>query len=386
MKKILMLTYEFPPITGGIATYTAQLASAASKIGHRITVLAPGSAKDHSRDDKKKYPFTVIRFGAGDYSYRKILHLIWRTYVNAKPSKYDLIHPMDWPHTMALSFLNRFRNIPFVATVYGTEILLASNSRQIMYLGIDNMFAIPNHLFAISEFTKNLLLEKYKEIRSEDVTVTPPGVDFERYSGSKNNYEIRRLYSIPEDNHIILTVSRLDERKGHRTVIKALSKLAPELRSKTTYIIAGVADDGDYVRGLKQQGEDSGIDMRLIGKVDHQDLPPLYASSTVFCMPGEPYPEKIEGFGLVYLEAAATGLPCIASRIGGVPEAVVHKKTGILIEPGDSDALATALTRILIDRDYRAALSNEALNHASSFTWDRCARLTYGPNDQIEFC
>ena len=376
-----MLTYEFPPITGGIATYIAQLATAASKTGYRITVLAPGSAKDHSINDKKKYPFTVIRFGAGDYSYRKILRLIWRTYVNAKPSKYDLIHAMDWPHTMALAFLNRFREIPFVATVYGTEILLVPNSRQIMYLGVDNMFAIPNHIFAISGFTKRLLLEKYSGIRPEDVTVTPPGVDFERYSSSKSNFEIRRLYSIPEDNHIILTVSRLDERKGHRTVIKALSKLAPELKRRTTYIIAGAADDGAYVTGLKELGKESDVDMRFTGKVDHEDLPSLYAVSTLFCMPGEPYPEKIEGFGLVYLEASAAGLPCIASRIGGVPEAVVHEKTGILIEPGDSDALATAVTRMLNDRGFTAALAGEARNYASRFSWDRCARLTYGSID-----
>ena len=381
MKKILTLTHEFPPIAGGIATYTGQLAAAASKMGHRITVLAPGSAGDHSRNDRKKYPFTVIRFGAGNYSYRRLPGLIWRTYRKAKPASYDLIHAMDWPHTMALAFLNRFREIPFVSTVYGTEILLTPDSKQIKFLGVNNMFEIPNHIFAVSEFTKSLLLEKYREIRPEDVTVTPPGVDFERYSRSKNNFEIRRLYSIPEDNHIILTVSRLDERKGHRTVIKALSKLAPELKRKTTYIIAGAADDGAYVTGLKQFSKDSGVDMRFIGKVDHEDLPSLYAGSTVFCMTGEPYPEKIEGFGLVYLEAAAAGLPCIASRIGGVPEAVVHEKTGILIEPGDSDALAAAVTRMLKDRDYTAALAGEARNYASGFSWDRCAKLTYGPID-----
>ena len=381
MKKILMLTHEFPPIAAGIATYTAQLASAASKMGYRITVLAPGSFKDQSEDDKERFPFTIIRYGAGAYSYRKLPRLIWRTYRKAKPSMYDLIHAMDWPYIMALAFVNRFKEIPFVATVYGTEILLVPNSRQVRHLGVDNMFEIPSRIFAISEFTKNLLLEKYGGIRPEDVTVTPLGVDFARFSRSQRDSDIRRLYSIPAGNQIVLTVSRLDERKGHRTVIRALSKLSTELKQRTTYIIAGAADDGAYVGGLKQMGEDSGVDVKFIGRVNHDDLPSLYAGSTVFCMPGESYPEKIEGFGLVYLEAAAAGLPCIASRIGGVPEVVIHEKTGILIEPGDSDALAAALTRTLIDRDYRTALGNEARNNAARFTWDRCARLTYGPVD-----
>jgi glycosyltransferase involved in cell wall biosynthesis len=381
MKDILMLTHEFPPIVGGIATYTAQLAAAASKMGHRITVLAPGSPKDQSADDKRKYPFTVIRFGAGEYSYKRLPGLIWRTYHKAKPSSYDLIHAVDWPHIMALAFLNRFRDIPFVATVYGTEILLAPGSGQIKLLGVNNMFETPKRIFAISEFTKRLLLEKYRTIKPENITVTPPGVDSAGFSKPQRNNDIRQLYSILEKNHVILTVSRLDERKGHRTVIKALSKLAPELKRTTTYIIAGAAGNGAYVAGLKQSARDSGVDMRFIGKVNHEYLPSLYAGATVFCMPGEPYPEKIEGFGLVYLEAAAAGLPCIASRIGGVPEAVIHEKTGILIEPGDSDALAAALTRILKDRDYRAALAGEARNHASRFSWDRCARLTYGSID-----
>ncbi len=381
MKKILILTYEFPPVTGGIATYAANLAAAASKIGHRITVLAPGSPRDHSEDDKRRYPFKVIRFGAGDYSYRRLPGLVWRTYRRADLSMYDLIHAVDWPHIMALAFLNRFKEIRFVATVYGTEILLAHNSKQMRFLGVDNMFKIPSSIFAISEFTKNLLLDKYREIRVEDVTVTPPGVDFERFSGSQREFDIRRLYSIPADNHVVLTVSRLDERKGHLTVIKAISKLKPELKSKTTYIITGAAGDGAYAGGLKRLGETSAIDLRFIGRVKHEDLPSLYAGSTVFCMPGESYPEKVEGYGLAYLEAAAAGLPCIASRIGGVAEVVIHEKTGVLIKPEDADALAAALTKILTDRDYKAALGSEARNHALGFSWDRCARLTYGPID-----
>jgi glycosyltransferase involved in cell wall biosynthesis len=380
MKKILILTHEFPPIIGGIAIYTEQIALAASKSGHDITVLAPGS-KRNSKDDKKNYPYEVIRYGAGDYSFKRLPQLIWRVYRWSKRSDYDIIHAMDWPHLLAMAYLNRYRDIPYVGTIYGTEIMLAKNSRQIRYLTGNRIFSQPRHTFAISEFTKNLLLENYKEVKPERVTVTPLGVDYKKFSDFRRDFDIHKKYSIPNSNHILLTVSRLDERKGHLTVFTALSKLEPELKRKITYIIAGSGKNKKFIERLKKLAQVSGVDVKFIGRVDNEDLPSLYAGSTLFCMPGEIYSEKVEGFGLAYLEAAAAGLPSIASRIGGVPEVVIHEKTGILIEPGDSNGLATVLTRALNENEYRAAMGREAREHARRFDWDRCAKLTYDAID-----
>lgn len=373
-----MMTHEFPPVAGGIATYTAQLATAASKLGHDITVVAPRSSRDHSVRPGEGYPFRVIPFRAGIYSIRKLPHLIWRTYRWAKPEQFDLIHAVDWPHIMASAYLNRFKDIPFAATIYGTEVLLAPDAKQIRYLVGDNIFTSPLRIFAISEFARSLLLDRCKNVKPENVVVTPPGVAFERFAKPQGDYDFRQRFSIPDGNHIILTVSRLDERKGHGTVLKALARLSSELKRKTTYVIAGAGKNRSYIAKLRWLAGKSGVYVIFMGEVDQEQLPSLYAGSTVFCMTGEPHPEKVEGFGLVYLEAAAAGLPAIASRIGGVPEVVIHDKTGLLIKPQDIDGLAAALTIILSDEGYRAALGNSARERARDFTWDRCARQTYG--------
>jgi phosphatidylinositol alpha-1,6-mannosyltransferase len=375
--RILILTYEFPPVRGGIATYTAGLASAATRLGHEVVVGVSGTPKKYVPKDTD-YPFALIRRGTGAYSVHKLPRLLWRAYRRAEGGKFDLVHAVDWPHIMALAYLNRLKKIPFVATVYGTEILLAPGSRQIKYLAGEKFFEAPDKIFAISDFTKRLLLKKNISLSTEKVTVTRPGVDFKYFSTPRADFDIHEKYSIPRDNKILLTVSRLDERKGHRSVLKALHKLKSELKRKVTYIIAGEGDNRTYIESLKSLAGDSGVNAIFTGRIDRDWLPSLYAAGDLFCMPGDPYPEKIEGFGLVYLEAAAAGLPSVASRIGGVPEAVLHEKSGILVEPGDIDALAAALIKMLEDDTFRKTMGAGAAEQARSLSWERCATLTYG--------
>ncbi|MEE9553622.1 MAG: glycosyltransferase family 4 protein [candidate division Zixibacteria bacterium] len=374
--KILMLTYEFPPVSGGIATYTAGLALAASKSGHDITIAVSGTPREFD-GDITDYPFIIVRYGTGNYTFGKLPRLLWRTYRLVERGGFDLIHALDWPHIMALAYFNRFKKIPFVASVYGTEILLAPDSRQIKYLAGENFFTAPDRFYAISDYTRNLLLETKPTLDPESVTATPPGVDFDYFSNPGEKFDIYKRFSIPINNKVILTVSRLDKRKGHRAVFRALERLPSRMKNEVSYIIAGDGDDSKYNQELRRLAKNSGVNVIFAGRVDYDLLPSLYASCDLFCMPGEPYPEKIEGFGIVYLEAAAAGLPSIASRIGGVPEAVIDNRTGILLEPGDIESLSAALVKMIRNDDFRAGLGKAAFEHAKQFSWQRCAELTY---------
>ena len=373
----MMLTYEFPPVSGGIATYTASIASAATDLGHEVTVAVSGRT-ELSIESNIEYPFTVDRSGRGNYSIGKLPWLLWRTYQSVEKRGFDLIHAVDWPHIMALAYLNRFKKIPFAATIYGTELLMAPDSRQIKYLAGDRFLSAPTKIFAISEFTKHLALGNNKKINSESIMVTPLGVDFERFSKPKGDFDIYSEFAIPRDNKIILTVARLDERKGHRTILKALKRLPSEFKAKISYIIAGSGDDKNYKRELELLADKSDVNVVFAGLIEHQRLPSLYAACDLFCMIGEPHPGKIEGFGLVYLEAAVAGIPSIAGRIGGVPEVVVDNETGILVEPGDISGLAGAIVKMIENDDLRKALGKRAKERASIFSWSECARLTYG--------
>ncbi len=378
MKKILMLTHEFPPFCGGVGTYAKHLALAAHEIGHDITLVAPDYGENLNESDRRAYPFEVLRYRAGGYAVKNLPALLWRTWRWTSRAEFDIVHAVDWPYLLALAFLNKFKQIPFVATAYGTEILGLPDSKHARFLSGQNFFEKPNRIFAISESIKSLLLKQFPGVRQENVIVTLLGVDSDMFGPTRNENDIRKAYSIPKDHKIILTVSRLDERKGHRLVLKALARLPEEIKQKTTYLVAGGGGNGFYLKELHQLAGECGARVLFADTVPGDHLKALYKTSSVFCMPGEPHPKKIEGFGLVYLEAAAQGLPSIGSRLGGIPEVVLHEKTGLIIEPLDTAALSRALIKLLTDESYRQELGRASREHARTFSWTRCAEQTYG--------
>ncbi len=159
------------------------------------------------------------------------------------------------------------------------------------------------------------------------------GVDDSFFDPPDGPNGIRAKFNIPPEKKILLTVSRLDERKGHRVVLQSLASLPADVRSSVAYVMTGEAQNPGYLEELRELA--SGIDVPVVftGLVSENELRSLYANAYLFCMPGEPNPGKVEGFGLAYLEAAAQGLPAVASSIGAIPEVVVHDQTGLLVEP-----------------------------------------------------
>ncbi len=378
MKKILMLTHEFPPFRGGIATYACELAIAAQALGHEVTVVAPDFGEDLADHDRAKYPLTVQRYNAGVYSRKELLPLLIRSWQWSRNNSYDVIHAVDVPYVMSLSLVNRFRRVPFVATAYGTDILAMPNSKQAKLLGVRNMFAFPETVFTISWFTRDLLVDRCRTVSDDKVQITHLGVDARWFEPVGKTGEVLEKFAIPKDHKVILTVARLDERKGHRTILRAISQLEVSIKQKLTYLIVGKGDDYDYQQELQKLAGECGAKVIFAGGIADDDLRALYAAADIYCMPGEPHPKKVEGFGLVYLEAAAQKLPSIASKIGAVPEVVLHDKTGLMIEPGDEKGFIETLTKLLTDEPYRRALGEAACEYARTFTWKRCAEKTYG--------
>lgn len=378
-KKILILTHEFPPFRGGVGTYVQEIALAAHDLGHRITVIAPSYGKDLSAQDAKDYPFQVKRFKGGMYKAKDFPMLLWRTW-RLDADEYDLIHAADWSSLMALSFMHRFKKMPFIATTYGTDILAMAHSIQPKVLRIKHKFVAPDKVLAISHFTRKLLLETFPEVDDNKVKVTYLAANpywFQSVSPAAAR-RVRETYNISLDRRMILTVARLDERKGHRLVLKALKRLPAPLQSELTYVIVGEGLDQAYVNELHRLATDCRVNVIFTGSIPNDDVRALYSTASVFFMPGEPHPEKVEGFGLVYLEAAAQGVPSVASCMAAIPEVVKDGETGILIPPGDVAALKDVLQRLLKDQDLAKQMGKEAHSWAKSFSWERCARESYG--------
>ncbi len=374
-----MLTHEFPPFRGGIGTYTSQLARAAHQIGHDITVVAPDFGQDLAGSDRRTYPFAVERYQTSTYNYRRLPALLWRMWRQSARPGFDLLHAVDPCYTMALAFESHFKQVSFVATAFGTEILSLRTSKQAHFLRTGDLFDKATTVYAISKFTKKLLTEHCPRLDPARIRLTKLGVDPFWFGPVNDRSSARRRFEIPPDHKVILTVARLDERKGHMTVLNAIAKFSEPLKTKLTYIVVGSGPDQTYNTRLKDLSAKCGANVRFLSGVSDDDLRKLYACSDVYCMPGTAHPKKVEGFGLAYLEAAAQGLPAIGSRIGAIPEVVRHDETGLLIEAGDASDFGRCLTRLLTADAYRRKLGEKAREWAGSFSWRRCAELTYGP-------
>ncbi len=184
----------------------------------------------------------------------------------------------------------------------------------------------------------------------------PPGVDQQRFHPIDDGVrrEVRRRFGIPADVPVVLGVSRLVPRKGFDVLLDAVARL-----DGVHVVIAGAGRDRAR---LERRAARLGDRAHLLGRVDDADLPALYGAADVFGMICRERwgGLEAEGYGIVFLEAAAAGIPSVAGRSGGAHEAVVDGETGFVVEPRDVDAVSDALRRLLDDDDRRAAMGAAA--------------------------
>ena len=207
-------------------------------------------------------------------------------------------------------------------------------------------------------------------------TVVPPGVDTERFVPltSTQHSAARQHFGFADDEEIVLGISRLVPRKGFDTVIKAVAQLAPH-RPKLRLVIASTGRDEDRLKKLAQE---LSAPVTFLGRVAHEDLPTLYGCADVFSMMCRNRWGGLEqeGFGIVFVEAAACGIPQIAGDSGGAAEAVEDGVTGFVMkDPTDAAGLAARLVRILDDPTLKASMSQASRRRAESeFNYDVLAR------------
>jgi phosphatidylinositol alpha-1,6-mannosyltransferase len=195
--------------------------------------------------------------------------------------------------------------------------------------------------------------------------VIPPGVDHERFQPCDDDERalIRKRFGLDPDRPLVLGVSRLVPRKGFDVVIDAARAL-----DGVQLAIAGAGRDRDRLERL-------GVgDVAFLGRVPDDELPALYAAADVFamCCHDRWWGLEAEGFGIVFLEAAACGVPSVAGRSGGSHEAVVDGVTGFVVEPRDVNAVRVAIGRLCADSELRARMGRAARERAATeYAYDR---------------
>ena len=218
------------------------------------------------------------------------------------------------------------------------------------------------------------------------VVEVPPGVDVDRLRplNAAARRKARGALGLPVDGPLVVSLSRLVPRKGMDVLIDAAAALVPSFPDLTV----AIAGSGRDRARLDARIRTSGAPVRMLGSVPDHELPLLYGVADVFVMACRDrwLGLEQEGFGIVFLEAAACGVAQVAGRSGGADEAVVHGKTGLVVDdPGDPGRVAGALRRLLTDDELRRAMGRAARRRArTGFAWDLLAHRLAAALQDVE--
>jgi len=260
--------------------------------------------------------------------------------------------------------------IPYVVFTHGRDVgyrlrgsrgFLLSRTRRRTFQRAAAVFAVSH---AIADAVMRLGVPKSR------VFLAPPGIALDSWQPvpAERCREIARSLKI-EGKRVVLSVSRLAPIKGISTMTAALPLVLEEF-PQCVYVIGG---GGEEESALRRQAENLGVAEHVIfaGEVCGELKKALYQICDVFVLPCRDLPDgPVEGFGIVFLEAAACGKPVVAGRTGGVPDAVVDGATGILVDPESPAALADAVVRLLRDRDLADALGKQARARVETMSWE----------------
>jgi phosphatidyl-myo-inositol dimannoside synthase len=200
-------------------------------------------------------------------------------------------------------------------------------------------------------------LTEYQRVRLDralhgltDLRPLAPGVDVDAYHPDVDGSEIRQRYGL-SDRPVVVCVSRLVPRKGQDALIRALPAIRRRVPDAALLIVSGGPHRPTLERLARQHGVDSAV--VFTGGIEWAELPAHYAAGDVFAMPCRTRSGglDVEGLGIVYLEASASGLPVVAGDSGGAPEAVREGETGYVVNGRDIDRIADRVATLLVDRE-----------------------------------
>lgn len=374
-RPLFILTHEFHPQKGGIATFTEEMALSCSQQGFDVEVWAPDN---NGIINDKPWPFKVRRLDMKGTQDITCLMAISREIIdkrrNLRHASVYLPEPGPISAMLYLQFFKAFKPGKLYITFHGSEILNYHGKIHHRLL-LKKLIKQADRVSAVSTFTHRLLVSRFPEARHK--TVLTPCALRSDFVGTKHRKPPNK------DKVIILTVGRLHPRKGQSFILKSLNQLPEALKPKVEFWMVGNGKSTDYQKELKALIKLSDIKVKMLGQLDDEELRSVYEKADIFAMTSIHYKKSIEGFGLVYLEASAHGLPVVASHIGGVPDAVAHNKTGLLVPPGDKRALAEAFTKLIESPELRTSMGDAGRLWVGKYRWDKSVDMLFSHNDMI---
>ena len=364
----LLVTNDFPPKVGGIQNYLWELWRRLDPA--TFTVLTARSHPDADAFDREQRLRGVHIERVAAPVLLPTPSLVRRIRNTARREGAGLV-VLD--PAVPLGLLGPHLGIPYAVVLHGAEVTVPSRlpiGRQLLRRAVGHAALA----VAAGRYPADEMARAFRGGGAPPVVSVPPGVDLHHFRplGEVERREARQRFGL-SDAPLVVSVSRLVPRKGMDVLVDAAVRLAPR-HPGLTVAIAGRGRDHDRLAGRIAEYE---APVRLLGGLDDREVPELVGAADVFAMLCRDrwLGLEREGFGMVFLEAAAAGVPQVAGRSGGSDEAVLDGETGVVVgRPTDVGAAASAIGRLLCDRELALRMGTAARARAeASFDDDKLA-------------
>ena len=372
----LLLTFDFPPIGGGISRLMSELAL---RYPPGQLIVSTGQV-DGSVESDRRFPGRVDRLSLPSRRLRTVQGLIlWSRRVRSLVQEHNArflwcgnLRPAAYP----AKWVRETMGVPYGVVLYGGDLLglrhnyLESRTKR---LAARALLGSAEVLVAISRWTHDLACDVLRDLGLADrtlrVRVVPLGTDPALFTPGLDVGPLVARHRLPPARWLV-TVARLVPHKGVDTTIRALEILVREFPD-LHYAIVG---EGSYQPSLEALARDAGLSdrVRFLTDVADAELPLAYALADVYVGVSRQTARDVEGFGISLLEASASGKPVVAGKSGGMPDAVREGETGLLTDPEDPAAVAESIARLLRDPALARRLGANGRNAVETFyNWDR---------------
>jgi glycogen synthase len=391
--RVLILSWEYPPvIEGGLARHVRKLAEALVRQGVCVDVL--------TRARGAEAEVQLPRVGGGGVKVHRVREpgwprdldrfVAWVEQMNedmlaagealAQENRYDLVHGHDWLVAQAAAALADRLRVPYVTTIHATE--HGRHQGWVQHPPQSHIHSVERWMarradavIVCSHYMRGHVADIF-DIAESRVAVIPNGVDPSELQPTGDLAALRREFAQPQES-LVLLVGRLVYEKGFQLALDALPGVIERVEG-VRFLVAG---SGTHERELKAQAQRLGLDEHgtFLGWIGDDVLHSLYRIADLCVVPS-----IYEPFGLVALEAMASGCPCIAADTGGLREVVpMGERVGLRFNGGDAEHLGVMIERLLVDEALRDRLVAEASEHVLRFDWDDIAQRTRGIYDAL---
>jgi phosphatidylinositol alpha-1,6-mannosyltransferase len=370
MSKSLLISEIFPPKHGGSGRWFWELYT---RLPRQDYIIAAGQTEgDTEFDQTHDLNLSRLPLSSKSWGFKSItgLKFYWRNFLIIrsliKTNKITQIHcGRCLPEGVFGLIMKTIYNIPYICYIHGEDVEAASSSRELSFI-VKQVLKKANKLIANSKNSLDILTNHW-DVPVEKIAVLNPGMDGNKFIPAEYDEVVRKGLGW-DDRPVMLTVGRLQKRKGQDMLIKAM----PQIIEQHPDVLYAIVGDGEEKENLKSLVTELSLEsnVQFLSEIPDETMIQCYQQCTLFVLPNRTIGKDIEGFGMVLAEAQSCGKPVLAGDSGGTAETMIVGETGLIVDCTSHEILARKVVYMLDQGELLKNMGEKARIHAfKSLDW-----------------